>query len=1118
MNRTGSAPKPHRLALLGGFQLEDAAGTRLRLPTRKAEALLAYLVIEHPRTHPRESLAALLWADSPADNAGASLRQTLFLLGKVLGNGVILRSGRHVGIAQGALDTDVARFAAHCARPELESLQLASDLYRSEFLAGLNIDEPTFDEWSTPQRQRLHELAIDAQKRLVDLHCRDRDTENAIRAALRLTVLDPLDEATHRLLMDLHARSGRRGAALRLYRACVGVLRRELGTDPHEATQRLYRDILQHRVGPSVTEGPRAPRSRQTVAEPDDARRSDLIERAIPTHALIGRAGDLTALREALDAAARHEGRVVMLLGEVGIGKTTLLTAAAMEANRRGFHALLGRAHESEQVLAFSPWIDAIRSGGPLADAALEGMEGIWRIELARLFPQIEVPGAASTKEDYRRLFQSICALIDRLAARAPLAVLLDDLQWADDMSLRLLPYLARHIAQRRVFVLGTARNEDMHETRALSRTLDELRAERHFRIDIVKPLSSADTAVLVRSLTKTPTDKRTIGRLEERMWRLSKGNPFFIVETVRALDARPAEGAADRLPIASRLAETISARLDRLSRQGQELTALAAAIGQEFDFALLARASGLSSSRAARVIEELVRRRILHDVGEQFDFVHDQVRQVAYGRILAPRRRVFHLRLGRALETSHGGALDAYYARLAHHFEQGHAWAAALRYLKQAGAQAATRSAYREAAQLVERALACLEHLLAAAHDRSGRRNYRRLHIEAIDLRLMLRNCLLPLLQHQSIIARLREAEAIAQQLGERGKLAKIQAYLCRDYYRIADIDSSVAAGRRALALAKSTRDLEVQVAANLYLGVHFHALGQYEEALEHLRTNLALLAPENELERFGLPYLPAVFTRVVFSWCLADLGEFDEGFRAIEHATKLATEVNQPWDLLATARAAAILHLGRGELDDAIRLLERCRSLCESADIPGWAPNVLGHLGYAYALTNRVAPGIDLMREAVAMAQDTRTGHETRLRVFLAEALIRARHCTQALQEARTALDLARSRKERAAEALALHAFAAASAEENPVRAKKAYLGALDLAQRLGLRPLAAHCHLGVAELSRAGRESDAAGRHAREAAETYMALGMQSWRRRAEHLAAMPRTRRRAAAGKQ
>ena len=468
------------LTLLGGFQARLDPGGAISLPTKKAQALLAYLALPLGPAHPRDKLAALLWGGIREESARNSLRQALFALRKALTTTAppsLTLNGDTIALDRRAVSVDVADFERLLAAGKPEALERASALYRGDLLAGLAVDEPPFEEWLLSERERLREFALEGLAKLLR-HQREAGTpEAAVQTALKLLSLDPLQEPVHRTIMRLYTDIGRRGAALRQYQHCVAVLQRELGVEPEPETRQLYQEILQRRgAEPASAYVHGAGR-----ADPSTPR-TGIHRLDVDTHEtpLIGRAAELAQLGQAFDDAADGRGRVVMVIGEAGIGKTAIVQALVGDVGRRGGRILLGRSYESEQILPFGPWVDAFRTGRVTLDTDVLGqLPPVWRAELARLLPEIQAPGLPSPSDDRGRLFESVAQLAERLAAVQPLVLLLEDLHWADEMSVRLLSFLGRRLDSWPVLIVGTAREEEMADAAPLRRTLEELRRER---------------------------------------------------------------------------------------------------------------------------------------------------------------------------------------------------------------------------------------------------------------------------------------------------------------------------------------------------------------------------------------------------------------------------------------------------------------------------------------------------------------------------------------------------------------------------------------------------------------------------------------------------------------
>jgi predicted ATPase len=181
-------------------------------------------------------------------------------------------------------------------------------------------------------------------------------------------------------------------------------------------------------------------------------------------------------LREALDKAWQHRGRAVVISGAAGIGKSRIVAELAAEAARRAGRILLGRCYETEQILPFGPWVNAIRNGDVLNEiAGAGGLPSAWQAELARLFPEL---GESPPPADYAhtlRIFEAMAQLVGRLTRPQPLLLVLEDLHWADEMSLRLLAFVARQIQTWSVLVVITAREEELPGSPLLGGLLHEL-------------------------------------------------------------------------------------------------------------------------------------------------------------------------------------------------------------------------------------------------------------------------------------------------------------------------------------------------------------------------------------------------------------------------------------------------------------------------------------------------------------------------------------------------------------------------------------------------------------------------------------------------------------------
>jgi tetratricopeptide (TPR) repeat protein len=877
--------------------------------------------------------------------------------------------------------------------------------------------------------------------------------------------------------MRLYAELGRRAAALRQYQQCVAVLQRELGIEPEAETRRLYQDILQQRVSESAE-----PEARLLRTTPRPRPPGPVVEGP-----LFGREGELEQLRRALEEVRGGLGRVVVIVGEAGVGKSSLVTVVSSDAHEQGARTLLGRCYESQQVFPFGPWVDALRGGGVSQEAeTLQELAPVWRAELSRLLPEISTQDLPVPSDDLLRLFESVAQLVERLTIQGTLALVLEDLHWADEMSLRLFAFVARRTQTASTLIVATVREEELASVPVLQRVLDEVATEPHSVRMPLSPLSRGDTAALVRSLARRGSDEALVARLSERLWAASEGNPFVIVETMRALDDGAATETAPGLPLPKRVRQVIAGRLERLSPRGQQLGAMAAVIGREFEFPVLQVAAGLGVRDTAEGVEELVRRRVLHGIGDRLDFTHERVREVIYGRLLALHRKVLHGQLAKAIEEVYAENLEPHYAALALHYSESEIWGKAATYLRQAGIQAITRSAYSEAA-------AFLTHALGALHRLPATRETTEL---TIDVRLDLRNALAPAGEWARMGEHLHEADGLARTLGDQHRLGRIVNCMVNLRMVTGDYDEAVRFAQEALGIGRILGDRSIDVVATMYLGSAHSARGEFTDAAAFLERNVAL---EGDLryERFGSASIQWAWSGAHLAEVLSELGRFDEAIKRAEASVQVAEEADHSFTLNFGLFALGRAHLRRGDLPRATQVLERGLGLCRTRQVVFGTPFVAAALGVAYALASRIDDALPLVAGAVEGFR-RRPNHfrPAVIPLYAGMTYLWAGRIDEAARHAREALALTRRLKARAGEAHALclagDVASAGCAEDAP----GFYHQALALAGELGMRPLSAHCHLGLGKLYRRTGDAAKAREHLTIAATLYGEMGMGVW----------------------
>lgn len=454
------------------------------------------------------------------------------------------------------------------------------------------------------------------------------------------------------------------------------------------------------------------------------------------TEPFVGRRGELQLLHDALGGALAGRGRVVMLSGEAGIGKTRLAQEAATLAVRRGMLTLWGRCLEEPGAPPFLPWTRAmqacLRACRDERLPALLGRDAAAAAEIApelaeRLPPGTAVPAIGEGDQARFRLFAAVAHFWRQVATVRPLLLILDNLHWADASSLRLLAFIAQELAESRIVLLGSCREMDVSRQHPLAATLAELLNTRQFSRLPLQGLSLEEAERMVAAASAVTPPPAVIATMHRR----TEGNPLYLVETLRFLQGScgtdPHAAAAQVETVPGGIRAVIGRRLNQLSAPCCDLLSIAACIGRDFDLPLLAdlAGSGGEAELLGRLDEALAHRIVeVSPSGAQYQFSHVLIREVLYDELPATRRVALHGRIAESLQARDAGDPDAALAPLAYHAAAAlpvGSPARALDIAQRAAAQAVAVMAYEEALRCYRLALQLQERWLPAERARHG-------------------------------------------------------------------------------------------------------------------------------------------------------------------------------------------------------------------------------------------------------------------------------------------------------------------------------------------------------------------------------------------------------------
>ena len=704
--------------ILGSLEVVDGT-RRLALGGRKSRALLALLLLHANEALSADRLIDDLWGDDPPATAGKSLQVQISRLRKALGNdaapdraaGLIVTRDGGYELVVDPERVDARRFerlvadgraelAANRATSAVTTLEGALALWR-----GAPLNDLAYEPFVQSESARLEELRVTAFEHLIEAKLKLGRHAEVVETLERLIGEHPYREHLHAQLMLALYRSDRQADALQAYQNARRMLVEDLGIEPGERLRELERAVLAQ-----------APSLQVLVPEEQDPRAGEAAP-ATARRAFVGRERELGQLVAGLDGAFAGHGRLVLLAGEPGIGKSRLADALIERARARGAGVLIGRSWEAGGAPAYWPWIQALRAY--LRDAGAEELRrqlGVGASDLAPLLPElrelfVDLPEPAALEGEGARFrqFEAVRAFLQSAADERPLTIFLDDLHAADEPSLLLLQYVARGLESTQLLIVVAYRDVDPTLRDPLTAALAELVREPQTTQIALTGLTATQVAEYVEVATGIAPELHLVEAIHAE----TEGNPLFVAELVQLLAAEgEVDGADSHLRIPPGVRAVIARRIARLSEPCRALLLQVSVMGREFGLDALTELSDLTADGVIDALNEAMAERILDEVPGapgRVRFRHVLIRDSLYEDLTAARRMQLHKEVGRALEAAYASDPEPHLAELARHFVAAAPLgveAKALDYVRRAADRAARQLAFEEAARQYEIAL----------------------------------------------------------------------------------------------------------------------------------------------------------------------------------------------------------------------------------------------------------------------------------------------------------------------------------------------------------------------------------------------------------------------------
>jgi len=614
------------------------SGEPIEFPFRKAEAIFYYLAIQKRVT--RDELVNLFWSELKEETAKKNLRNALYQIKKTLGDEVLYTPKRSIVELSGELEV------------ELDVTDLLEDkhleVYTGPFLQGYSVkNAENFDDWVMNYREfcreRFTELAYDQVDEI------SHNNVNELIHTMQIVIkVDPYDERAYRLIMQAYADSGHTNKAFKIFQSLKTLLNEDLGVEPDTETKRVFEKLAMQR-------------EEETVQKPEIL--------------MYGRKQEMNQLGRAVKCFRNNMAfKSILVEGEAGIGKTTLKQSFLDEVNSKEVMVIETVCYQSEAHFYLKPWHAVL---GQLLEISLSA--GIqwpqsWKRELVRVFPSFASAFGEELSEN--ELSQSlqvhllediIHGLFDMLSQKGLIMLIIDDLQWMDDISLSILTTLLLQFGRNKVLFVGLMRSGSSNSVRRMKASL--LRGGIIDNVYLSR-FSLTDIRGFIKKIRPEYNTEEILNNIHEQ----TEGNPFFIKEYVHALQS------SDNENMTPAMRSIIEGRFNDLTQESAKLLDLAACFTDKIEFEAMGAVSGKDDLRLLDSLEELQERNILIEgAGDgQYVFSHHKLREYIYDDLSSTKRKILNLKIA---EWFAQHTIDKGYERAIYHYRKAEEHIKAMKY-----------------------------------------------------------------------------------------------------------------------------------------------------------------------------------------------------------------------------------------------------------------------------------------------------------------------------------------------------------------------------------------------------------------------------------------------------
>jgi diguanylate cyclase (GGDEF)-like protein len=682
---------------------------------------------------------------------------------------------------------------------------------------------------------------------------------------------------------------------------------------------------------------------------------------------LVGRENEVRQLKNLLEGVQKEGGKLILIHGEAGVGKTRLLKELRQVVERRGGGVLSGSCHQETRSIPYYPFREAFKhffeERKDEGLSLLQNLPDYSQIEIARLLPGIKEMELSELDRspDPFRLFEAVRLFLQILSAGerrdVPLFFLIEDLHWTDEATLDILRYLARNLKEAKVLLCTTYRSEEAKGEKgtSLSRFADSLRSDKLSMEIPLQPLSSEGVSTMLRLLypgTNISAD------FQELLHEMTGGNPFFVEEVLRSLEG---DEIVKGLPKIEEVPQSIHAllrnRMEGLTPESGEVLACGALVGKEFEFEILERVLDRPQGEILDGIEAGLKSHIVQESfageGERYRFVHALMADVLYSGIGKTRRRLWHGKTGEALEEVYAGRLEEQNGQLAYHFERGEKWEKTVHHGLRSAKRAKEDYAHQEAVNLYEKSRENLSRLTRESEE------------EEITIAQELGDVYQITGDYKKALEEFQSMEESARRKGD--KKNEGEAFSKRgDVYRLqGNFDEALAYGERAREVCQKTGDQKGLSGSLNNIGIVHANRGDYEEALKGFEQSLKIRREIGDkrgvaesLNNIGL-----------VQW---NRGNYEEALKCHEESLTTRREIGNKWGVAGSLINIGNVHERRGDYWEALKCYEESLTIQRKIYDKRYAAQILNNIGIVHAFRGDYEEALRCYEESLRIRRE--------------------------------------------------------------------------------------------------------------------------------------------------